>query len=360
MFAGDHDQAREIFEDLYRTTGAIRVKLEWARAAFLGKRYNLSKRLFDEVLAQDIPDAVRFNVGIYQTEIMRQGGDLTDYGMGIVNDSNPFLATRPQTLYLYGLPFSYEPTRTPERLTGVQAYFSHYRALNDNETLRLLFDGDHTQYHGHDNTKTTLRLALQAKLHTEDNLSLRTGIDHYFEHGRLLIQQPYIGLRWRKDQLTGALNQIQLETRLVKNHYPDYDYMAGHTRSLSAIFAKNLTQTLQLGGTLYIDDTETRLRSQSYQTMSVGAWGQFFLPGMSSSVQLAYTLLRRKFQAPDEIFAIDRQDRRRDVSITIKPYALRLWSFYPALTIGHVESNSNIPLNQYKNTYISTSLRKTF
>ncbi len=62
MFEGRYEQATSIFEDLYRKTRAVRVKLEWARAAFLWKRYELSRSLFDQVLEQPVPDVVRFNV----------------------------------------------------------------------------------------------------------------------------------------------------------------------------------------------------------------------------------------------------------------------------------------------------------
>jgi hypothetical protein len=360
MFAGEHEQAEAIFAALYQQTGALRVKLEWARAAFLGKRYNLSRRLFDEILEENLPDAVRFNIAIYLNEIARQGGDMTDYGVTFVNDSNPFLVSQRQTIWLYGLPFDYEPAHKPERLAGAQAYLSHYRALNDAETLRLLFDGDHTQYEGRNNSKTNLRLALQVKRNTGDNLSLNLGVDHYFERGHLLIRQPYVGLRWREDHLTGPLNQIQLDARLSKNEFPDYDYMQGNTRSFSGIFAKNLTQTLQLGVTAHVDDAPARLPSQSYRTVSLGGWGQVFIPWLASSVQLGHTATRRKFAAMDEFFAVDRRDWRRDTHLIIRPFEWKIGTLYPALVVGHTESRSNIPIYQYKNTWINVSLRKNF
>lgn len=360
MFAGEYDQAQTIFETLYEKTGAVRVKLEWARAAFLGRRYNLSRHLFEEILAENIPDAVRFSIGIYINEIARQGGDMLDYGFSMISDTNPFLAAKRQVIHVYGIPFEYEPPHQPKPLFGMQGYLSYYHALNEAETLRVLFDGDHTQYDGHDNSKTNLRLALQGKLRTGDKLSLRLGLDHYFEHGRLLIRQPYVGLRWRQDQLTGALNQIQIDARVGENQFPDYDYMNGSSRSLSGVFTKNLTDTFQVGVTLHTDDTRSNLRSQSYRTLSAAGWVQVFVPQLSSSAQLGYSITRRKFQAKDEMFLVDRVDERKDISLTIRPYALKFWSLYPALVVGHSEANSNISLYQYTNSYINVSLRKNF
>ena len=364
LLAGQYDAARTAFEALYQKTGSLRVKLEWARAAFLSKRYRLAQRLFDEVLEEDIPEAVRFNIGLYKTEVARRGGDLTDYGISFISSYNPFSVAKAKTIYLFGLPFAYVPPDPPKRLTGARAYLSYYRSLNDNETVRLLFDGEYTQYEGRSedgpNSKAAIRTALQFKMRPEDDLSLRTGIDQYYERGNLLLWQPFVSLLWYKDEISGLLNQALIEARVGKNNYPDYSNLNGYNISVNGVFSKNINSSLQLGLSLYADHTHADLKSQSYRTGAAGIWAQAFIPQITSSVQLSYRWTHRAFQAPDELFLQHRTDRQHEISLTVRPYDLRFWSFYPALTVGYVKTDSTIPLYAYRGDYVNLSLRKNF
>jgi hypothetical protein len=359
LFEGNYDVASEIFETLYRKTRATRVKLEWARAAFLSKQYELSSRLFEQVLNENIPDIVRFNIAIYLGEIAKLGNQ-TDYGFRFTRDTNPFAVSKSQQIYIYGIPFNYTPPQSKQTLSGLNFYLTHSRALNESGNFRLLAEVDDTEYEGENNNKSSLKLAVQVKQQSDDNFSLRVGIDHYFQKRELLLRQPYVAARYRKDQLNAFFNQYEIEGRFAKNLYPDFSYVNGGVNSLSAAAAKNIGNSLQIGGNLYFDDSNAETASQAFTTTAAGIYLRFFTPLIYSNTRINYARSRRSYKEIDELFIVKREDNKEFVSLSIQPYKIKILGLYPLLEVGYEKSTSNIPINSFDRNILSLSLRKNY
>lgn len=358
MFAGDQAVAMSTFENLFKKTGSLRVKLEWARAAFLAKQYKLADQLFHEVLAQDIPDSVRFNISLMLTEIAKLG-DQTDYGFTLVRDTNPFAVAKQQVILVYGIPFNYQPPQKPETLSGLNFYVNHSRSINTAGTVRLLAEADDTEYEG-GASKSSAKLALQLKRKLEDNLSLRLGVDHHFQRRELLLRQPNLSLQYRKDQLGGLLNQYQFDVGASQSKFPDFAYADGQTIFGAASASKMLGSSLQVGANVYLDDMASKTRSLGYETLAAGVYGRFFTPSISSNMRLSYTQSKRRFKQVDELFVVTRQDHRNLVSMSVQPYSIKLFGLYPALEMGLEESKSNIAVNSFERTFFNVLLRKNY
>ena len=359
MFADQQEEAIAIFEDLYSKTRSARVKLEWARAAFLGKRYALSRRLFDEVLTEPIPDIVRFNIAVYLGEIAKLG-DQTDYGFSFVSDTNPFAVAKKQQVLIYGIPFTYTPPKAQETLAGLNFYVAHARSLTESGTVRLIAEADNTEYQGKDNNKSAVKLALQLKSSAAANGSLRLGVDHFYQRRVLLLRQPYVGLQYRKDQLGGVFQQFQVDIKAGKNTYPDFSYVDGHTTSIAGAVTKNIGNKLQLGANLYLDDTFSKTESQGYNTTAASVNARFFMPVIASNTRLNYAWSNRTYKAVDELFVVTRADRRVAVSASIQPYTLKILGLYPALELGIEKTSSSISINSFDRTFVNFTLRKNY
>ena len=359
MYSGDHEAALALFEDLYKKTNASRVKLEWARAAFLAKKYSLSAQLFEQVLEGNTPDSVRFNISLWLTEISALS-DQTDYGFTFVRDTNPFAVAKQQTILIYGIPLLYTPPKGMETLSGLNFYIRHSRTLDSLGTVRLIAEADDTQYQGRDNTKTSVKAALQIKRRSEDNLSLRLGLDHFFQRRDLLLKQPYVRIQYRKDKLTGVLNQYQLDAAVTKNIYPEYSFVDGQTISLSANASKNVREGMQIGGNLYIDETETKLWTQGSNTVAGTVYSRLLVPPIRSTVRLSLTKSSRTYNGIDELFLLRRHDTRDVLSASIQPYSLKVFSLFPSVEIGVENSKSNIAINSFKRTFINFALKKNY
>lgn len=359
MFAGQPEEAIAVFENLYSKTRATRVKLEWARAAFLAKRYALSRRLFDEVLAEPIPDIVRFNIAVYLGEIAKLG-DQTDYGFSFVSDTNPFAVAKPQQILIYGIPFTYTPPKTQETLLGLNFYAAHSRSLTDSGTVRLTAEADNTEYQGKDNNKSAVKLAVQLKTSANSNTNLRLGVDHFYQRRVLLLRQPYVGFQYRKDQLGGVFQQYQVDIKASQNTYPDFPYVDGRTASIGVGVTKNIGNNLQGGANFYLDDTTSRIESQGYNTTAASVYARFFTPVIASNTRLNYSWTNRSYKAVDELFAVTRADRRVAISASIQPYALKIMGLYPALEIGIEKNSSSVSINSFDRTFANFTLRKNY
>lgn len=359
MFAGQHDKAMTVFSALYKKTRSPRVKLEWARAAFLAKEHDLSRQLFSEVLLDNPPDIVRFNISLYLGEIAKLGNS-TDYGFSYVRDSNPFAFSKPQTVTIYGMPFSYRPPRTQETLQGVNAYIIHSRTLNTAGTVRAMIEAEDTEYSGQDNSKSSFKLSLETRLSQENNWSIKTGLDAYLQRRELLLYQPFVGLGYRKDQMGGLFHQVQLDLRHGRNIYPDFSSVNGTFQSINIQASKNLDPKFQLGSAYYADESTSSSASSAYKTQAHSVFVRFFTPLIRSNTKINYTRSTRLYNGVDELFLVRRKDDRTVFSLAIQPYSLRLAELYPSIEFGREVTDSSIPINGYQRNFISLLLKRNY
>jgi len=359
MFAGQYDNAIAVFSELYRKTHSPRVKLEWARAAFLAKNYDVSRQLFSEVLLENPPDIVRFNISLYLGEIAKLGNS-TDYGFSYVRDTNPFAFSKPQTVTIYGMPFTYRPPRTQETLHGVNAYITHSRTLNTAGTVRAMVEAEDTEYSGQNNNKSSLKLSLDIKPSLENNWSIKTGFDAYLQRRALLLYQPFVGLGYRKDQMGGLIHQLQIDLRHGENIYPDFSSINGTFNSISIQASKNLNPELQIGGSYYMDATTSASASSAYKTQAQGLFAKFFTPAIRSNTKISYTNSKRHYSGVDELFLVKRKDERTILSLAIQPYSLKFAELYPSIEFGHEVTDSSIPINGYQRNFISLQLKRNY
>ena len=93
--------------------GLVRVRLELARAFFLKREDGLARRHFEHVLAGDVPEAVKENVGLFLAEIRARDRWSFNLGVAVAPDSNISGGSDERIIYIYGLPFE----RDTEELT---------------------------------------------------------------------------------------------------------------------------------------------------------------------------------------------------------------------------------------------------
>ncbi|MCE2520893.1 MAG: DUF560 domain-containing protein [Alphaproteobacteria bacterium] len=83
----------------------VRVRLELARAFFLKGEDSLAAEHFETVLAGDVPDGVKANVGLFLTEIRARKRWSFNLGVAVAPDTNIGAGSDERTIIIYGLPF---------------------------------------------------------------------------------------------------------------------------------------------------------------------------------------------------------------------------------------------------------------
>ena len=88
----------------------VRVRLELARAFFLKREDGLAREHFETVLAGNVPESVKTNVGIFLAEIRARRRWSFNLGAALAPDSNISGGSDDRIIYIYGLPFERDTT----------------------------------------------------------------------------------------------------------------------------------------------------------------------------------------------------------------------------------------------------------
>lgn len=358
MIVGEYFTAIKIFEAIYIKNPTPRVKLEWARAAFLNKDFDLSKKLFLEVLVENPPVVVQFNIRLYLEQI-EAATSTFNYGFTFVRDTNPFFATEKQTILLFGLPFVYQPETPPQTLSGLRFYFTKTGNFNAAPNLRWSAYLDDTEYEGNNNNKTTMRLGLEVKQHPKDNMSISFGQDLYAQHRGLILSQPYVSFDYKRELLSSWVDQYQISLRRAENKYEVVNYLDGPVTALTIAGSKKMTDYLQVGGHVYLDQTRTSRKTENFDTSGRGLFGSIYAPSWRSHFRLAYSTSTKSFEEPDTFFG-ERKDSRENFSIKWMPENIKLLSMVPELEVGIEKTNSTRVISGYERSYVNATLKHRF
>jgi len=359
LFNSNYSDAEAVFENLFVKTKAPRVKLEWARSAYLNKKYELSKRLFEEVMEGDIPESVRFNIMIY----LNQLNDLTDhidYRINFARDTNPQGSSKPQTIIIYGIPFDYVPIQQQETLNGINLGFYYSKRILDSRDQRLILDFDITDYYGSDISKYNGRAAIESSLIRSLNLKYKIGYDALWENDKNLLNQAYISLSYSNNKLSGLYDSINSEFKYSQNKYVEFSDASAHVASMTMGVAKGISETVRLSSGLYIDNAEAKSPSFNYRTLSVNGEIKMHAPMIKSHIKISATNMLRNYGGLDELFLKKRKDIANNIGITLMPYSITVYGLHPSVDILYERIKSNIKINSYSRTKFNVSLKKRF
>lgn len=360
MFEGDYETSSEIFEWLYAKTNSPRVKLEWARAAFLNKKYNVARKLFIEVLSSyQIPDSVRFNISIFLNEISRLG-DYTDYSFSIVKDTNPFGSPEPQKIIIFGIPFDYTPPTQKETLNGLRMNFFHSKTLSNSGLWRVLMDLDGIKYEGKNKSKVKANLAVESKLKANDNISYRLGKEILRLNDKNVLEQDFLSINYRKDKISALFNKVEGEVKYSTNSFTYFPIANGSTNSINVAASTNLSDKAQLSLGIYLDKNFAKKDFLQYITNAYSVSLKVFTPIISSNTQLSFSESTRRFHGVDDLFLIKRKDNGKTLSVKIQPYSVRVYGLYPAIEISSESTKSNIPINSFRKKIFNFTLSKNY
>lgn len=359
LLSSNYSDAETIFENLFVKTKAPRVKLEWARSAYLNKNYELSKKLFEEVMESDIPESVRFNIMIY----LNQLADLTDqidYRINFERDTNPQGSSKPQTIIIYGIPFEYIPVQQQKTLNGINLGVYYSKRLVDSGDQRLILDFDITDYYGSDDSKYNGRVAIESSLIKGFNLKYKVGYDAQWKNDKNLLNQTYLSLIYSNNKITGLYDSMRSELKYSKNKYVDFSDANANVTSISIGVAKGISDSVRLSGGLYYDKADANSKSFDYETLSMNSEVKMHVPLIKSFLKLSAAKTVRKYGDLNELFIVKRKDKTHNFGITLMPYKIKIYGLYPSANVSYEEINSNIKINSFSGSKFNIGLKKRF
>ena len=358
MLEGRQSQAMLIFEELHRQTGSPRVKLEWARSAFLNHDYDLAGKLFNEVLTLNPPPSVQFNIRLYLQEIWSRS-DQTDYGLSLTRDTNPTASANRQEVRIFGIPFQYTPERAPATVTGLRVYLQHARTVDPQGRLRLSGHFERTNYEQPGVHRTGIKTALEIKPYRQSPWSGLAGLDAYWQPSQEILI-PYLGIRNRRNGLAGFFQQIEIELKWGQHQLKGRPELRAYSTSSQVAASKSLLSNVQWVISGYADKVQAATPSASYQTQQVASSLKTFASSLNTEAQLTVAQLRRRFDGLDELFLVHRQDSKQWVSLSVSPRQFRIMNMYPVAEVTQERHRSNIAINAYQRSNLQLTLKKNF
>lgn len=269
MLSNNCFDAIDIFQSLYAKTYSPRVKLEWARCHFILGNYNQAEELFNQVKSDSPPPQVIDKIDEYLNSIKSRTKPLS-LKLSIAYDHNPFLQPEVEEIIIYGIPFSYTPSKPKKPMAGVRL-FGEYR-----KELHFLYDFntsvivDHTQYSENSELHKT-KYGVRSNLQVQKKAHFNLGIEYfnYYEKGQLIQK----GTEYN---LSGSLYP-NIENNANSGYFVkigDYRFPSANTfnNRLYSIGADKIfaSSDFVLQPSVVLTTTDSLLKQDSYNSIKLG------------------------------------------------------------------------------------------
>lgn len=352
---GNYAEAATLFQQLYSRTHSERVRLEWARTAYLMQDFDQAKALFKAVLDSAPPPSVQEKILFFLDDIALAQGRV-DYSTSIVRDSNPRAVPSVRSFNIFGLPFQYEPEGDTRPKWGLNYRLSYSQGLDSGRRwiasaglLGTHFGDPAINKAGWD-AHLTYRIAFAPRLEFKlSHESMDAGGSPQYRYDWLTL--AYGHEPWPRWRLTHDL-------RYGKIDYPLYSYQNSTLSSYRVSAERMLAARASAGIELGYDQGRAGEQPYSHDGHSYGMLGAYFIDAWSTRVIVRWTQAHRAHLAVDPIFGVVRKDQRQSLNLAIDSPSFKLAGLSPVLECGYERNDSTMPLANYDRTLFSLSLRK--
>ena len=353
----DYIPAIEIFRDLYQSTNAPRVKLEWARASYLSGDLVEAEKLFKEVLTENLPMMVREKIGVFLEEIALSEGKI-EASAGVVQDSNPRAVTNNRIISLYGMNFQYDPGFDTNPQWGLGYNLVAAKAFSLQKRLLLGFSINGAKFEDYYFDRTSLQSYAMYRVFDEPNIKIKTNYEQFYYGGNLLYTAPSVSLIHSKDMMSGAywIN----EAKFSKLDYPDYSYLSGPLNSITTSYGYPIVSNATLGFELGLDRAKANESPYSFKTQTYGLVGNLYLTDVFMKIQVKLIGSNRIFDDYDPVFGVIRQDRKKGAYLNLVKTDWKVYGVAPSLDIGYEINDSNIDIYTYTRRIIGLNFKKVY
>ncbi len=339
---------------LIDSPGLVRVRLELARAFFLNKQDNLSRRHFELVLASQPPPAVASNIRRFLQAMRVRRRWSGSFGVSIAPDTNINFASDAELFYIGTAPLLLSAGSRASSGLGVVVWGgSEYQyPLGNRLRLRTGIDGVHREYGGKGFDQTFVGGHVGPRWFAGENteVSLLATAN----------QRLFGGKRYSHDFGTRFEVEHRFASRLTANGWASWHQRQHRARE----FLDGPLTVLSVGATyLPMPTVQTRAmvgymrqHSKAVVWRNDGFWtrlgASFALPRgftLGGSADLLWPNYEGRW-APFTPDGSSRRDRIRVLRASVFNRAFTVYGFSPQLVLVHEVRESNAQLYDYKRT----------
>lgn len=350
-------EGAELLSNLYQKTHASRVKLEWARALYLGEKKQEAKVLFSEVMALNPPYMVKEKINVFLEDISKYEGKI-NVSFGLIRDSNPKNITTASVINIFGQQYYYNPAVKAKSEMGVSYQINATKAINEQSPWYFGLAINGSKFNDIEFDKTSFEESISHKLFDSPRVYGKLAVEEYIFAGKLLYIYPSMSIKHSFENSSGYY--MWDETKVGRLNYTDYDYLSGPMASVTVGFGKAITPQLNLGLELGVDRMVANENPYSFNSGTVGIVSNFFLNNLELKAQVKAVKSFRNYDAMDPIFGEIRSDRRGGVFATVIKTNWTIQGVTPRLELGYERNESNISLYSYNRLITNLYFNRTF
>lgn len=332
---------------LVRSPGAVRVRLELARAFYLKGDYANAYRQFQFARAGNPPPGVVATIDRFLGLIRQQKDWSYSFSLAIAPDSNINNGTTAHEVELFGLPFELsDDTRSRSGVgLAMQGALEFAPRLSDRARLRVGAAVQRRDYPGGDFDDMTVAAHAGPRLQLGkwDVSMLAAGFQRRFG-GRRLAEGA--GGRMEATHHLDARTAVSLGLAAHRVRYPDYPLHDGVSVSVSAGILRALTADSSLTARVGVSRKSARAAelASSAGSLAVGYYRD--LPG-GFSIYAEPSVAQARYDASDPFFGERRKDRLVELHFSLLNRRLRLRGFTPKVGFTLARRRSSIELYDY-------------
>ncbi|MDQ7071786.1 MAG: surface lipoprotein assembly modifier [Rhodobacterales bacterium] len=152
---------------------------------------------------------------------------------------------------------------------------------------------------------------------------------------------------------------MAIRAQYAQRTYAGNLFKNGSVSQLSARYTHVVTPALLLRAEAVVVRTNATGARHSGTNTALSIGGQFaFSGGFVANLDVNLGVDQRNGIHP--LFGVTRQDRRRSVALRLRKRDLRIGNFVPEISVGYTNVKSTLPINSYRNTYMSLQLSRQF
>jgi tetratricopeptide (TPR) repeat protein len=360
----NYSRAADLFSRLLaQKPDMVRVRLEYARALFLDKKYNAAEREFRRARAGDLPPEVNANIDKYLSFIRYLKTWNMNVSIAVAPDTNINGAPGLHQIDLFGIPFQLDDQARKASGVGVviEAGGEYTPLVAERIKLRAGLQLRRAEYPGGDFDDMLGAVHFGPKfLFPRADLSL-LGTAFRRDFGNSPYQWGWGG-RIEGNYSLSSTFFLGAAADLQDIHY-DRKYAPadrnGPLSALSISLAHVLTptSTLRALGSIRRESAHSSAYANTGYYLALG-YAQEFPYGFSTYVEPG--LWHASYDGRMIAFGKAREDKRWSVRFEVLNRKIEYGGFVPRISFTLAEQNSNIPLYSYKRQSIEFGLIQLF
>ena len=332
---------------LVRSPGAVRVRLELARAFYLKGDLANAYRQFQFARAGNPPPGVIAAIDRFIASIRQQKDWSYSFSLAIAPDSNINNGASADEVVLFGLPFELSDDTRSRSGVGVamEGALEFAPRLSERARLRIGAAVQRRDYSGKDFDDMTVVAHAGPKLTLDrwDVSLLATGFQRRFG-GRRLAEGA--GARVEATHHKDARTAVSLGLAANRVRYPDYPLQDGTSLSAWGGVLRALTPESSVTARVGASRKTAEAAELAYWSGSLAVGYYRDLPG-GFSVYAEPSLVQSRYDAADPFFGERRKDRLLELHISVLNRSISLSGFTPKVGVTFARRRSSIELYDY-------------